>query len=170
MNYKIIRSNRKTLGLEITLQGEIIVRAPRRVSEKQIERFVSEKEKWIQQAQYRQKLRRDNHPEPDEQRKRELIEKAENVIPQKVEYFGNIMNLHPQGFRITGAKTRFGSCSAKNRLCFSWRLMDYPEEAIDYVVVHELAHIRYKNHGPLFYQLISTVLPDYRIRIQMLKR
>ena len=59
--------------------------------------------------------------------------------------------------------------AGKNRLSFSWRLMAYPEAAIDYVVVHELAHIRYKDHSRAFYGFIESVLPDYRDRIRLLK-
>ena len=73
------------------------------------------------------------------------------------------------GITVTGARTRFGSCSPKNRLCFSFRLMEYPLPAIEYVVVHELAHIRHKNHGPDFYRLVEGTLPDYRQRIGLLK-
>jgi predicted metal-dependent hydrolase len=79
------------------------------------------------------------------------------------------MGLRPAGVKITSAAKRFGSCSAKNSLCFSWRLMRYPEAAIDYVIVHELAHIRHKNHGRDFYTLIGAVLPDYRERKKLLK-
>jgi predicted metal-dependent hydrolase len=71
--------------------------------------------------------------------------------------------------KITGAKKRFGSCSSQNGLCFSWRLMGYPEEAIDYVVVHELAHIAHRNHGSGFYSLVASVLPDYKARRALLK-
>lgn len=79
------------------------------------------------------------------------------------------MNLYPTGLKITSARTRFGSCSGKNSICFSWRLMDYPELAIDYVVVHELAHIVHKNHGPQFWALVERYLPDYRARRAMLR-
>ena len=79
------------------------------------------------------------------------------------------MGVCPTGMRITGARTRFGSCSGKNSICFSWRLMAYPQEAVDYVVVHELAHILHKNHGPAFYQCIESVLPDWRQRRALLK-
>ena len=79
------------------------------------------------------------------------------------------MGLHPTGLRITSARTRFGSCSAKNSICFSWRLMQYPDAAVDYVVVHELAHIREKNHGRAFYALVEQFLPDWRERRALLK-
>ena len=80
------------------------------------------------------------------------------------------MGVEPAGITVTGARTRFGSCSPKNRLCFSFRLMDYPMAAVEYVVVHELAHIRHKNHGPDFYKEIAAVLPDWQTRRQLLKR
>ena len=79
------------------------------------------------------------------------------------------MGVTPTGFRVTTAKTRYGSCSAKNSLCFSCFLMNSPEDAIELVVVHELCHIRVKNHGPAFYSLLEHYLPDYRERKQHLR-
>ena len=79
------------------------------------------------------------------------------------------MGVEPTGIKITAARTRYGSCSGKNSLCFSCFLMNCPEEAIDLVVVHELCHIRVKNHGPQFYALLAQVLPDYRQRREGLK-
>ena len=80
------------------------------------------------------------------------------------------MNVYPTGITITGARTRFGSCSPKNRLSFSFRLMDYPMDAIEYVVVHELAHILHKNHSAAFYAEIEKILPDWRERNKLLKQ
>ena len=94
---------------------------------------------------------------------------AKAILPSKIERYAQRMDVEPTGLTITSAKTRFGSCSGKNRLSFSWRLMAYPEAAIDYVVVHELAHIRYKDHSRAFYGFIESVLPDYRDRIRLLK-
>ena len=79
------------------------------------------------------------------------------------------MGLKPKGVKITSAKKRFGSCSANDSICYSWRLMLYPKEAIDYVVVHELAHIVHKNHGQGFYSLIEKYLPDYKERENLLR-
>ena len=79
------------------------------------------------------------------------------------------MGLVPAGIKITSARTRFGSCSGKNSICFSWRLMLYPPEAIDYVIVHELAHIRHHDHSPAFYALIEQYLPDWKVRMKLLK-
>ena len=84
-------------------------------------------------------------------------------------HYAEWMGVTPTGVKITGAKTRFGSCSAKNSLCFSLYLMAYPDAAVDYVVVHELAHIRHKNHSPAFYAEVARVMPDYRERRKLLK-
>ena len=94
---------------------------------------------------------------------------AAEVIPQRVAVYSAVMGLTPAGVRITDAKKRFGSCSGQNRLCFSWRLMQYPPEAVDYVVVHELAHIRHHNHSPAFYALVARYMPDYRERQALLR-
>lgn len=163
------RSRRRTLGLEVTREGHVIVRAPLRASAATIERFVREHADWIARAQARQRARLEAHPEPNAARQAELIRRAREELPPKVAHYAQKMGLQPAGIRITSARTRFGSCSAQNRLCFSWRLMDYPDAAVDYVVVHELAHIVHKNHGPRFWALVEQYMPDYRARRAMLR-
>ena len=79
------------------------------------------------------------------------------------------MGVTPTGIKITTARKRYGSCSGKNSLCFSCFLMNYPEEAIDLVVVHELCHIKVRNHGPDFYALLERYLPDHKERKKLLK-
>ena len=79
------------------------------------------------------------------------------------------MGVTPTGVKITAARSRFGSCSGKNSLCFSLYLMEYPEEAAEAVVVHELAHIRHHDHSPAFYAEVAKVLPDYKERMKLLK-
>lgn len=168
--YKLVYSNRKSLSIEVNKNLEVIVRSPFFVSKKQIERFVSEREKWIESA--RQKII--NRPKntdinlSDEMIKKSK-QKAKEILPNKVEYYSGLMDLYPTSIKITSAKTRFGSCSYKNSICFSYRLMLYPDDAIDYVVVHELAHIKYKNHSKNFYKLIEKYMPDYRERQKLLK-
>ena len=97
------------------------------------------------------------------------MKRAKAILPGKIQQYARRMGVCPTGLTVTSAKTRFGSCSGKDRLSFSWRLMAYPEAAIDYVVVHELAHIRYKDHSRAFYRFIESVMPDYRDRIRLLK-
>lgn len=167
--YTLIRSSRKTLALEIARDAAVLVRAPRRCPQSEIDRFVDRQQDWISAGIARQRQRMERRPELTAEERDTLICQAKCLLPQRVAHFAALMDLHPAGITITGAATRFGSCSSKNRLCFSWRLMRYPAQAIDYVVVHELAHIVHKNHGRDFYALVQSVLPDYRERWQLLK-
>ncbi len=170
MEYKIIRSSRRTVALEITPELEIIVRAPRFMREKEIQKFVDSHQVWLETHLEKQRLRQQNRPpEPSAAEQAVLRMRAAEVLPQKVAHFAVIMGVKPTGIRITSAKKRFGSCSGKNSLCFSWRLMQYPEDAIDYVVVHELAHIRHHNHSAAFYRFVASVMPDYKRRAALLK-
>lgn len=170
MEYTVIRSARRTVALEITPRLEVVVRAPRFMREKDIEKFVNDHGTWIAQHLELQRYRQQNRrPEPSAEEERALREKAARILPERVAYFAAVMGVKPTGLRITGAKTRFGSCSGKNSLCFSWRLMQYPMEAIEYVVVHELAHIRHHNHSAAFYAFVQSIMPDYRQRSAMLK-
>ena len=166
--YELIRSSRRTIAIQIH-EGRVIVRAPMRQSRASIDEFVRANDAWIEKHLEKDRLHAAAHPEPDEEQMRMLIERAQAILPRRVEYYGRKMGLMPTALRITGARTRFGSCSSKGHICFSWRLMMYPPEAIDYVVVHELAHLRHMNHSRDFYREIERVLPDYREREKLLK-
>lgn len=169
MEYQLIRSARRTVALEITQEGRVLIRAPQRMPQAQIDAFFDAHQDWLHTHLVRQQARLAAHPEPDAAQRQALMNRAAELLPQKVAHYGQLMGLHPAGITITGAKTRFGSCSPQNRLCFSWRLMEYPEEAIDYVVVHELAHLVHRNHGPAFHALVASVLPDHIRRRALLR-
>lgn len=166
---KIIRSKRKTLILEVKENGEVVLRAPFWCSSKTIDDFVNEKNNWLKSAIERQKRFNQNRVQLDEKRIAELKKSAKILLPDRVSYYSKIMGVEPTGVKITSAQKRFGSCNTKNSICFSYLLMLYPQEAIDYVVVHELAHIRFHNHGKDFYSFIESVLPDYKNKEKILK-
>ncbi|MCC8072677.1 MAG: M48 family metallopeptidase [Clostridiales bacterium] len=168
MKITVIQTNRKTVSLSVNDDLNVVVRAPYNVPKSEIEKFVAENEIWIENAVRRKKKSLEFYDLSDKQIE-ELKKKALSYIPQRVEYFANIMKLYPTGIKITSAKKRFGSCSSKNSLCFSLYLMLYSQKAIDYVVVHELAHIKYHNHSKEFYLLIEKYLPDYKEREKLLK-
>lgn len=169
-DYKIIRSERKTLALEITDKLIILVRAPKRCPTAYIQSFVESHADWIASHMEKQRLRTEKRRELSDKEIAELIIRAKKELPALVGYYADLMGLSPAGVKITKAAKRFGSCSSKNALCFSFRLMQYPEAAIEYVVVHELAHLVHHNHGSDFYALIKTVLPDYKQRNKLLKK
>lgn len=167
--YTLVRSDRRTLSVEVARDGTMMVRAPRRCSQRDIAQFVASHAEWIAAKQTQQRARAQAHPEPTEAQRLVLQQRAHEELPAHVAHYAARMGLSYTGVTITGARTRFGSCSAKNSLCFSWRLMQYPDAAIEYVVVHELAHIVHKNHGKEFYALIASILPDYRARVRLLR-
>jgi len=165
MHYELIRSSRKTMSLEITKDRRLVVRAPLRASRKSIDEFVAKHESWVQKHLAAMPLPR---PEPTEEEITALKKRAALVLPEKVAHWSNLTGLKPTGLKITTARKRYGSCSGKNSLCFSCFLMNCPEEAIDLVVVHELCHIKEKNHGPRFYALLARYLPDHAERKKLL--
>ena len=167
--YRLNRSERKTLSLEITSGLEVLVRAPWHVPIREIDRFVEKHGRWIAEKLEKRGALLEEQSEPSSEQIEELKRRARVHLPARVAYYGAIMGLSPSSVKITSARKRYGSCSYKNGLCFSYRLMLCPERAIDYVVVHELAHIVHKNHGRDFYALIASVLPDYKERIKLLK-
>lgn len=169
VEYELIRSNRKTLSLEVKRGGRVVVRSPFRVSEQKITEFLNLRYEWIINAMERQKQKVDIYNISTEQIAI-LKQKAKEFLPNRVEYYSKIMQLYPKSVKINSAKTRFGSCSSQNNINFSAYLMLYPVEAIDYVVVHELAHIKYKNHQKEFYNLVEKYMPDYKKRAALLKR
>jgi len=169
-DFEIIRSERRTLALEITDNAKILVRAPRHCPRAYIQSFVDNHADWIDSHMQKQRLRAQIRPQLSDEDCEDLIKRAKNEILPLVEYYAGIMRLSPTGIKITKATKRFGSCSSKNRLCFSFRLMQYPQAAIEYVVVHELAHLVHHNHGRDFYALIKSVLPDYKQRNKLLKK
>ncbi len=94
---------------------------------------------------------------------------AQQIIPERVAVFSKRTGWVPAGVRIGSASTSWGSCSGKNRLNFTWKLVTAEPEVIDYVVVHELAHLIEHNHSVRFWRLVEGVLPDYRARREKLK-
>lgn len=168
MDYKLIRSKRKTIELSIGDDFLPLVKAPLKMSTQEIESFINKHEKWIE----KQTITKREHDEKfllSDEEERVLKIKALPYLTERTKYFSDIMGVKYSGIKITSAKKRFGSCNGKNLICYSWHLMQYPPEAIDYVVVHELAHIIYKNHSKDFYKLIEKYLPDYKNREKLLK-
>ena len=167
-DFFVVKTDRKTLCLRILRDGRVEVRAPRRCSDARIRKFVEEHQAWIETHQ-RQVLARQAEEAVSPEEEACLRRLAERVLPLKVAYYAERMGVKPTSVKITSAKTRFGSCNSKNGICFSWRLMQKPQEAIDYVVVHELAHIKQHNHSPAFYKVVEKEMPDYKERVRLLR-
>ncbi len=94
---------------------------------------------------------------------------ARVVLTERVVHFARSRKVKPGRIRISSAKTRWGSCSPKKTLSFTWRLVMAPLEIIDYVVVHELCHLEEMNHSKAFWARVEGILPDYKARRKWLK-
>jgi predicted metal-dependent hydrolase len=210
--YKIIRSSRKSIGLEITRQGDLVVRAPNLVSKKAIQHIINNHHDWIIEKQkIVQEKSEDNlekrfvfgeefwflgeiyklnisdkissplvfdrgfilHPDSHVKAKDVFIkwykEQARTMLTNRVNYYSSIYGFQFKTIKISSAKGRWGSCSIKGHLNFPWRLVMAPLSVINYVVVHELVHLKIHNHSKMFWDEVYKLFPQYKICKQWLK-
>ena len=171
-DFTIIRSNRRTISLEITSMGEVLVRAPRRMSELEIRAFVESKSSWL--AKHLQKKEKDMDSLQEEgyftqQEINRLVALAKQVISENVAYYARLMGVAYGRISIRKQKTRWGSCTREGNLNFNCLLMMAPPEVLDYVVVHELSHRLEMNHSARFWAQVEKVMPEYRVPRKWLK-
>ena len=171
MTYKLIRSKRKTIGIEVRREG-VIVRAPFHATTAQIEELLQSKSAWIASAQA--KLAAAPLPLVVDrltvEEIRALADKALQYIPGRVKLYAAKLGVTYGRITIRNQKSRWGSCSSKGNLNFNCLLMLTPPEVIDSVVVHELCHRKVMNHGKDFYALVLSVFPNYRFCDKWLKQ
>lgn len=167
MKVTVIRSNRKTVTIQVNSNLSVTVRAPRSTSEKDIEEILKKKEAWI--SKHIEKIKETKErfeAEPTEKLTREkviaLADEALKVIPERVEYFAKVIGVTYGKITVRNQKTRWGSCSSKGNLNFNCLLMLAPPEVLDYVVVHELCHRKQMNHSKAFWLEVEKVLPNYK--------
>lgn len=160
VTYRIIRSGRRTLGLEIR-GGELIVRAPYTVPDRRIEQFVADHAKWI--AKHLEESRRESSSAVPltAGEIRELADRALKLIPERVEYYARIIGVSYGNITIRCQRTKWGSCTSRGNLNFNCLLMLTPPEVIDSIVVHELCHRREMNHSERFYAEVYKAYPEY---------
>ncbi len=171
---ELVRSNRRSISIEVTQDLRVIVRAPKRLSEREINRFIGEKADWIDTHLRKMKERQDERIEESKQSLSEqdirlLTTRAKRVFPPKVKKYAEIIGVTYGNITIRMQKSRWGSCSGKGNLNFNCLLMNAPEEIVDYVVVHELCHRKEMNHSERFWAEVEKVMPDYKERRKWLK-
>lgn len=159
---RLIRSRRRTLAVQVTGDGSVTARAPLAMPEEEILRFLREKGGWIRKKREQLGEAPARRLVFDEAQKSAYIERARARIAEKAAFYAERMGVTYGRIAIRDQRTRWGSCSAKGNLNFNWRLILMPEEVLEYVVVHELAHRREMNHSRAFYRVVEEAMPDYR--------
>ena len=173
MKVEVIRSNRKTISLQVRNPESVLVRAPLFTNEKTIRQFVEQHLDWIISQQTKLKAAENARklitPLTDKQW-RELTEAARKDLKPRVEYYSSVIGVHFGKISIRHQKTKWGSCSSRGNLNFNCLLYLAPEEVRDYVVVHELCHRRHMNHSSAFWAEVSRILPEYKKSRMWLKQ
>ena len=169
----VIRSARKSLGLEGRDANTVLARIPTRVSDRELKAFVENHRSWILEKTAVMAEREENRkstPAPPP----ELLSKTDRMkiqlkIGKQVRHYCEAMGVTVGYVTVKDQKTRWGSCSAKGNVNFNYQLAFLPDELLDYVVIHELAHRRHMNHSRAFWAEVEKYCPDYLERREQLK-
>ena len=168
MQYRIIRSDRETVALQIKA-GEVIVRAPHSMTQEDIAAFVARHEDWAHKKLAAMQAK-PSGPTITEEGIRLLTERARDIIPPRVAYYASLIGVEYNRVTVRHQKTKWGSCSGKKNLNFNCLLLLTPTEVMDSVIVHELCHLKHMDHSKEFYQEVLRVCPDYKKHNRWLKQ
>jgi len=166
--YRLVRSSRKTVAIQITPAGEVILRCPNRLPKKEAEAFLESKRDWIE-AHLAKLAQREVPPALSPEEIKDLAKQAARDLPERVAQCAARMGVSYGRITIRSQRTRWGSCSAKGNLNFNCLLSLCPEAVRDYVVAHELCHRIELNHSPRFWAEVEKVCPDYAWHRKWLK-
>ena len=155
IQYMLRRSWRvRQLRIAVHHDGRVVVTVPVRVSAQAAGQFLREKAEWV-----KQKLEYFRKSSQDFQRNKEL---ARQLVMERIKFFNRFYGFRFNQVRIRNQKTRWGSCSTLGNLNFNYKIVDLPKRMADYIIVHELCHLKQMNHSPKFWKLVAQTIPDYR--------
>lgn len=164
-NVEVRRSKRKSAAIKITADMQIVVFVPLYVSDNEIERMVISKSKWIDEHMLKVQSTIGERSKLEKitfEQVKELADQAVEYIPKRVKYYAEKENFVYNKITIKNLVSRWGSCSTKGNLNFNCLLMLTPDYVIDYIVVHELCHLREMNHSEKFWTEVEKIMPDYQ--------
>lgn len=164
-NVEVRRTKRKSATIKITADMQIVVFVPLYVSDNEIERMVISKSKWIDEHMLKVQSTIDERSKLEKitfEQVKELADQAVEYIPKRVKYYAEKENFVYNKITIKNLVSRWGSCSTKGNLNFNCLLMLTPDYVIDYIVVHELCHLREMNHSEKFWAEVEKIMPDYQ--------
>ncbi|OGY32325.1 MAG: hypothetical protein A3C02_04255 [Candidatus Andersenbacteria bacterium RIFCSPHIGHO2_02_FULL_45_11] len=164
--------SKRSRGVRLAVHGDgtVVVTAPRWIGKRMVQRFVVEKSDWILD-----KLRRvSTRPKKilDTRSRSEYLEHKERariLVARRLEYFNAQYGFAYKRISIRNQKTRWGSCSKQGNLSFHYKIAFLPENLADYIVVHELCHLKEMNHSKQFWDLVARALPDHKERRKQIR-
>lgn len=152
--YEIIYSKIKNVYIQIK-DGKVIIRAPKRMSEKELEKMIEKKSEWIERNLEKSRQKQEKEELYTEEQFKKIVETNANELI-------NITGLIPNKIRIRDIKYAWGSCSNNKNITINKNLISYSELAIRYVILHELCHLKYMNHSKEFWSLVQKYMPEYK--------
>ena len=152
--YIIVRSNIKNLYIQIK-DGNIMVKAPKRFSKEEIEKLVAKKQNWIEKNLQKSLQKKENKPQYEQD---EFVQ----IVTQNVKELIKMTDLRPNKVRIREIKYAWGTCSSGKNITINQKLICHTNQAIRYVILHELCHLKYMNHSKKFWELVEMYMPNYK--------
>lgn len=154
LQYEIIYSKIKNVYIQIK-DGKVVIKVPKRISKKELNRIIEQKTDWIQKSLEKEKKKLEKNPLYKQEQFKQIVEKNANELIK-------ITGLIPNKIRIRDIKYAWGSCSCNKNITINNKLISYSENAIKYVILHELCHLRYMNHSKEFWNLVQRYMPEYK--------
>ncbi len=164
------RARLRRITLSVNSKGKVRVTAPKSVSKSVIEKFVKTKHDWIDGVLQKLKTVKKSEFSGPKFSYHANKARAKKIITERVKHFAHVHGFTFKRISIKNTSSRWGSCSTKENLNFNYKLIFLSEALLDYVVVHELCHLRHHNHSAKFWAEVGTILPDYRVRERELKK
>ena len=158
IKYKIKKSKIKNIYIHIK-EGQVIVKAPIKLKEEYIQEFINKKSKWI----YENVKRYEKKPKIEEKIEAKDIERLKEIIEKSILKYSKTLQVIPNKIRIKDIKYAWGSCSSKKNITINLKLAKKDEKSIEYVVLHEMCHLKEMNHSKKFWNLVEKNMPDNKI-------
>ncbi|MCI8617274.1 MAG: M48 family metallopeptidase [Clostridia bacterium] len=154
IQYEITYSKIKNVYIQIK-EGKIIIKAPKRISKKELEKIIENKSEWIKSSLEKSKQKQEKSEKYTKEQFKEIVEKQANELIKET-------GLVPNKIRIKDIKYAWGTCSANKNITINYKLIKYSEQAIKYVILHELCHLKYMNHSKEFWGLVERYMQNYK--------
>lgn len=169
--YKI-KNARRAKGVRITIYADsrVTVTKPRWVTKKFAKEFVSEREDWIvKQIQKNKDNPKNILAQYGDKEFKENKEKARMLVEEKLKEINSFYDFAYDKVSVRNQRTRWGSCSSKGNLSFNFKIIYLPEDLQDYLIAHEICHLKHMNHGKDFWDCVGIAIPDHLEKARRLK-